>query len=366
VTAGLVSRRRRVADERPYAVTSPAPADVWEEVLDSAPGALPSQTPEWLRCVCAVGGYEDGSRLYQTADGRRLVLPLVRRTLLGRMVLTAASLPDGWGPAGLLGEKGIVLPEDVRMVFTDLGRHHGMRVSLRPDPATAATWDEAKPAWALRQSLMAQALSLEGGFDQVWRTRFRADARNRVRRAERAGIVVERDDRGRFVPVFHDLYAKSVERWARLDGQPLAFARWRAGRREPARKLQTVATAGAARCRMYVAFLEARPVAAIVVLFGATTAAYWRGAMDEELAGRTYANYLLHCSAIKDAAADGCTSYHMGDSAPGSQLALFKSRFGAVEERYARYELGWLPNVAIADSMRRWGYEALRRRRGRR
>jgi hypothetical protein len=363
---GIVSRRPRVPGDRPYAVTSPAPTDVWEEVLDSAPRSLPSQAPQWLRCVCAVGGYEDASRLYQTDDGRRLVLPLVRRTLLGRTVSTAASLPAGWGPAGLLGQKGVVLPEDVRMIFTDLGRHHAMRVSLRPDPATAAAWDEAKPAWALRQPLMAQTLSLEGGFDEVWRTRFRADARNRVRRAERAGVVVERDDRGRLMPVFHDLYAKSVERWARREGQPLAYARWRAGRREPARKLQTVATTGAARCRMYVAFLDGRAVAAIAVLFGATAAAYWRGAMDEELAGRSYANYLLHCSAIRDAVAGGCTSYHMGDSAPGSQLALFKSRFGAMEEHYARYQLGWLPSTAIADPMRRWAYEALRRRRGRR
>lgn len=366
MSTGLAPVQGRVPDDRPYVVTSPAPAQAWQEVLDSAPRALPNQSPGWLRCVCAVGGYEDASRLYETADGRRLILPMVRRIRLGRIVSAAASLPTSWGPGGLLGEKGIVLPEDARMVFDDLGREHGLRVSVRPDPATAAAWDEAKPASVLRQPLMAQTLSLDGGFDEVWRTRFCSDARNRVRRAERAGVVVERDDCGRLVPAFQDLYAQSVERWARQDGQPLAFARWRARRREPATKLRTVATARAGRCRLYAAFLDGRAVAAIVVLFGATTAACWRGAMEEERAGRTYANYLLHCSAIRDAAELGCASYHFGDSAPGSQLALFKSRFGAVEEHYARYQLGRLPGMAVVDPVRRWGYEALRRRRGRR
>jgi hypothetical protein len=90
---------------------------------------------------------------------------------------------------------------------------------------------------------------------------------------------------------------------------------------------------------LYGAFVGGRPVAAIVVLRAATTSAYWRGAMDEQVAGRTYANYLLHRTAIEDAAAAGHSIYHMGDSPPGSSLALFKSRFGALEQPYASYEI---------------------------
>jgi hypothetical protein len=319
----------------------------------------------WMRCVCAVGGYEDATRLYQTIDGRRLVLPLVRRSRFGRLGSTAASLPTGWGPAGLLGEGGVVLPEDVRMVFADLGRHDLRQVSLRPDPATAATWDEGSPAGVVRRPRTAQALSLEGGFDEVWRSRFRSDTRNRVRRAKRTGITVQCDDAGRLVAVFQDLYAKSVDRWARQEGQPIALARFQARQREPASKLRTVAAALGTRCRIYAAFLDGRAAAAIVVLYGTTTAAYWRGAMDEEFAGRTYATYLLHRTAIEDAAAAGCTAYNMGDSAPGSSLALFKSRFGAVEQCYASYRIERLGFSSVADHALRRAGETLKRRRGR-
>jgi lipid II:glycine glycyltransferase (peptidoglycan interpeptide bridge formation enzyme) len=197
---------------------------------------------------------------------------------------------------------------------------------------------------------MAQSVSLDGGFETVWGTRFRSDTRNRVRRAERAGVVVERDDSGALVPVFHRLYALSVARWAERDGISPALARWRAARREPERKLRTVAGDPATGCRIYAAFHDGRPVAAIVVLFAAGAAAYWRGAMDEALAGTTYANYLLHRTAIQDAAEAGCGAYHMGESAPGSPLALFKSRFGAVEQHYASYRLAPAAVTALTDA----------------
>ncbi len=346
-------------------VHCPAPREAWDRLVASDPRSLPSQTPRWLDAVCAVAGLEDASRLYETADGRLLVLPLVRRRLLG-LALAEASLPHGWGPGGLVADGGLVLPEDVRAVFADLRDHRAPRVTLRPSPATGRVWDAAVPATVVRRPHMAQTLDLgAAGFGEVWRTRFKPDTRNRVRRAERAGVLVERDDTGRLVPIFQELYQRSVTRWARRDGQPLAVARWRAARREPGGKLPTVAAALGASCRLYVASVKGRPAAAIVVLLGTASASYWRGAMDEQVTGRTYANYLLHRTAIEDGCAAGYRAYHMGDSAPGSQLALFKSRFGAEECHYASYQLERLPLAAVTDAARGAVGRALRRRRGR-
>jgi Acetyltransferase (GNAT) domain len=331
---------------------SPIPVDAWNEVFASAPDALPTQARPWLRCVCAVDGYEDASRLYRAPDGRRLVLPLVRGRALGPVLSARAALPAGWGPGGLLGEGGVTRPDDIAMVVADLASLGAFTIRLRPDPSAARAWEDGMPAGVVREPAMAQTLSLEGGFDTVWRTRFRRDARNRVRRAERAEVTVERDDGDRLVPVFHRLYAMSVLRWARRDGDPRALARWRAARREPDRKLRTVASAADTGCRLYAAFRHGRPLAAIVVLFAPGVAAYWRGAMDEDLAGPVHANYLLHRVAIEDAAAAGCGAYHMGDSAPGSSLALFKSRFGAVEQHYSVYRIERAPLTRLRGTAR--------------
>jgi len=367
--AGAPQQRPRPGRREPpgpggFAVSTPAPAQAWREVLTRARRALPTQTPAWLGCVCAVDGYEDASRLYQTADGRRLVLPLVRRRAVPPLAVRAG-LPVGWGPGGLLSDDGPVRPEDVRMVVEDLARRRSLRTLLRPDPAAAAVWEAGMPSGVRRKPCMTQTVPLDGGFDRVWRTRFRPDTRTRVRRAERAGVVVERDDTGRLVPVFHELYASSVARWAGRDGRPLALARWQAARREPERKLRTVAAALGAGCRIYAAFHAGQPVAAIVVLFGSGTAAYWRGAMRSELAGPTCANYLLHRTAIEDAAQAGCTCYLMGESDPGSPLALFKSRFGAVSQHLASYRIEPVPLGALASRARSGVRQLLQLRPGR-
>jgi hypothetical protein len=364
VRATSVTHQRFISAPMPVSVISPAPRDVWDGLIASDPNSLPTQTGRWLDAVCTVAGLEDASRMYQAVDGRLLLLPLVRRRALG-VPLVEASLPYGWGPGGLLAEGGLVRADDVRAVFADLATSRAPLVRLRPSAATGKVWDEAAPPVAIRRALMAQTVDLRAGFDKVWHARFKGDTRNRVRRAERHGVVVERDDTGRLLPVFQELYRKSVARWARHDGRPLVLARWHAAQQEPAHKMPGVSAAMGDSCRTYVAYVEGRPAAAIVVLLGGSSAAYWRGAMDEDAAGKTYANYLLHYTAIKDVCAAGYSAYHMGDSAPGSKLALFKSRFGAEEWHYASYRVERLPLTAATDAVRGVFGHALRRWRGR-
>jgi lipid II:glycine glycyltransferase (peptidoglycan interpeptide bridge formation enzyme) len=99
-------------------------------------------------------------------------------------------------------------------------------------------------------------------------------------------------------------------------------------------------------CRVWVAWAEGQPAAAILVLQG-TNAHYTRGMMDKDLAGPTRANYLLHQLAIEDACNAGCRHYHMGETGSSSSLAQFKTRFGALPHRYAEYHLERLPITAF-------------------
>jgi len=74
--------------------------------------------------------------------------------------------------------------------------------------------------------------------------------------------------------------------------------------------------------------------------------------MDEELAGPTRANYLLHKLAIEEACAEGCQHYHMGESGGNPALAQFKTRFGAEPHCYCEYHFERLPLTAIDRSAR--------------
>ena len=87
-------------------VSTPAPREVWEETLASDPNALVSQTPAWIDCMLAFGGYEDASRLYELPGGRRLVLPMVRRRHLPGPLSPEASLPPHWETGGIVAPAG--------------------------------------------------------------------------------------------------------------------------------------------------------------------------------------------------------------------------------------------------------------------
>ncbi len=331
-------------------VTSPAPREVWLNVVKSDPDALVTQTPAWLDSICAMGNYADASRLYETRDGRQLVLPMVRGKILPPALATLASFPDAWGMGGLIASE-TVRAEEIAMVLADLDRQSALRISLRPNPLSAEKWATARPPRAIAIPRLAHVLDLEGGFEQVWTKRFTGTARTAVRKAEQSGLVVECDTSGRLVPVFYDLFSRSLDRWGKQQHEPLILARWRGHQRDPLRKFQLIAEHLGDACRVWVAWLNGQPAATILVLQG-INASYTRGAMDKELAGPTRANYLLHKLAIEDACQSGCRYYHMGDSGASSALAQFKSRFGARAYSYAEYRLERLPITRIDKQLR--------------
>lgn len=328
-------------------VLSPAPREAWNELILADPHALVSQTPRWTDILCAITGAKDASRLYEFGDGSRLVLPLVRSA---RGPYTEeASFPAAWGFGGLIGAQPST--GQVRAVVQELRSHPVVRTRVRPNPLSADAWSAGAPQGVTRIVRRAHVLDLRDGFDAVWRQGFSKAARHAVRKAERMGVDVELDTSGRLGAVFHTLYERSVERWARRQHEPLQLARWRARHREPLEKFTELPRRLGSAGRLWVAWTDGRPAAAIFVLQDAN-AHYTRGAMDEQLAGRTRANYLLQSIAIEDACRSGCRWYHMGDSGLSRGLAQFKEAFGARPVDYAEYVFEQLPVTRLDSGAR--------------
>jgi hypothetical protein len=292
------------------------------------------------------GGYRDASRLYEFGDHVRAVLPLFG----SRLPFGARqSPPAAWGFGGLLATAPLTA-NHIRAVLNDLGRHASSVTQIRPNPIDADLWREAAPPGWAPLSRTAHILDLSGGFENVWARRFRQDTRNRVRRAQRAGLEVECDADGRLIPEFYGLLRRSFERWGHRQHEPMALARWRGSRRDPESKFYAIAKSLGSVFRLWIARLGGEPAAAILVLQD-REAHYTRGAMDEKLAGPTFANYLLHSLAIEAACNAGCCNYHMGETGGSASLAQFKSRFGAAavpysEYRYERIPISWIESGA--------------------
>jgi hypothetical protein len=334
-----------------YRVTTPAPRPEWHDAVRADPHAQVFHLPEWVDGVCATGGFEDASRLYETPDGRLLVLPMVRRSYLGGAFCRQASLPLDWGIGGVLSRDPI-RPEDLSAVCTDLARQPGvLRTFIRPSARTGALWQKADLPGVKSTPRLCHVLDLEGGFETVWERRFTKTARRGARKAEKAGVVVERDDTGARLPEYFALVEDSVRRWAQQQHEPLLLSRWRARRRQTAEKVQALAAAVPSRFRLYLAVWEGRPVAGIVVYHGTGTRTTL-GAMIKELAGPVSANYLLDSAAIEDACAAGSTHFDFGESGASPGLALYKTRFGARPEPYHSFVVEQLPLTEVDRAAR--------------
>ncbi len=323
----------------------------WRRVLALDPNAVVSQTPQWMDCVCASGRYEDATRAYAGNGGSQLILPLARLRLppASNVVM---SMPFAWGNGGLISPGGHLTASQVAAVVGDLASQRALLISVRPSPATASAWAGAVPQDAVQIRHMSQTVDLSEGFGAVWNG-FAESVRRHCRQAERRGVAVERDDTGRLMPVFDALYRKSVERWARQQNEPVWLARWRAARRDPSKKFQTVAERLGSDCRVWVGSCAGEPVAAMVVLAHGQHSTMWRAAMDKQAAKGTGASELLHRLAIEEACEAGHRFFHLGDSAPSSGLARNKRGFGAHETHYTAYQFERGPLIATHRFLRR-------------
>jgi lipid II:glycine glycyltransferase (peptidoglycan interpeptide bridge formation enzyme) len=180
---------------------------------------------------------------------------------------------------------------------------------------------------------------LRGGFDRVWKEKFKGSTRTGVRKAEHAGVVIESDHSARLVPVFYELYLRWIERRAQESNLPVTLQLYRARRREPLRKFGVISELLGDSCQVWVAWHEGQPVAAAIGLIHRSHAIYFRGFSDKALAGPSCANDMLQRAMIQDACRRGCTDYNMGGSGGVPGLIAFKARFGAVPKSFPVYTL---------------------------
>jgi lipid II:glycine glycyltransferase (peptidoglycan interpeptide bridge formation enzyme) len=288
--------------------------------------------------------------LYELPGGQQLILPMVRRRGLPAAFAWEASLLPGWGMGGLITRQPLE-QQDVERVFADLASRSPLHISIRPNPRMGAVWAAAQPDGIVAIPRVAHVLDLDGGFDVVWTKRFTKSTRKRIHKAERSGLVVECDSSGKLVPVFYDLFRRSIDRWAEQQHEPRLLAHWRNERRDSRRKIETIARVLGETCRIWVAWLRGQPVAAVLLLQGKNVNDA-RSVMDKELAAPVHANDLLLSLAIEEACRAGCRYYHLGESGDSAGLHHYKSRFGAVPYEYAEYHIERWPITRIDRQLR--------------
>jgi hypothetical protein len=335
---------------RDWTVTSPVLPQTWSEIFQQDNEATSFQSPAWMASIVMGGHFRDASRIYDTPDGQA-ILPLAASTRPDTFS-SAASMPHGLGAGGIISNAPIT-PRMVRIVFDDLSRSPFLRLAIRPNARQIEFWDALMPPGWKRIARRTHILDVSGGMDTVFAQRIDSRKRNRIRKAQNAGLTVEKGNSPEFVQRFYDLYLLWSENRARSKGLPVEIARWLAQWREPLWKFSAAARGMGQSLQVYVASHEGRPVAASIFLKEGAGAVYWRGASDATLLDKWPGNDLLQYHMISDACASGCRFYHMGESGGVESLERFKALFGAEAYSYAEYVRERLPITAARETAER-------------
>lgn len=334
-------------------VLSPVPRDKWHSLLAADPAALPEHAPEWVDAMVADGRYRDASRMYCFADGREVLLPLVRRRGAAGLGGWLQSFPSGWGMGGLVGAEADA--EIARAILHDLRKLRLQRISIRPDPQHWQAWagalDEEVPGAVFAIPRRAHVIDLSGGVDGAW-AGLSKSARRGIRAAQREGVRIETGHSGALLEEYYTLFLASVDRWAGHQHEPRALAHARARRRDPLTKLQSMGRHLGENFTVTLAYVEGSPAAGVITIFAAN-AHDTRAAMDRELVGTTGAGDLVQWKALQLACDRGCPTYHLGESGQSIALARFKEKFGARAFDYAELRLDRLPWTRTDAALRR-------------
>ena len=312
-------------------MASPAPRDIWLGVLRDDPGATALQTPEYVDAVASATGGTDVSRFYQLRDGRQLVLPLVRRRSRSGLPLDAG-YAGGYGHGGMLATGGL-LAEDVRTVVQDL-RERSVRLRIGGAHHTSEQWSAGVQPGVTEERRCAEVIELDqdyAGDIGAFRTaQFRPETRQKLSRAVRLGVEVEKGTGSRLIPVFYDIHRARVERVIPRS-EPLSVPGRRA---EPYEMFATVAAMTGEACRVFIAWYRGRPIAASILLVHGQHATVWGSYSIRELAAPMTAKLLTQVTAIEDAVSSGCRFIDLGPS-------------GDVELEHDKNSLGASPRSVV-------------------
>ncbi len=333
----------------PIKITSPAPRDEWGQMIETDREALIYQLPQWTAAMIATGKFINVSRLYERADGKKWLLPMVRSKLPIPGLAMHAAMPDGWGIGGLLSNHPLSCDE-VELVFNDLVRQPVLRMVIHPNPMRAPHWGVCNLPEVHPIPRYDHVLDLTGGFEKVWNDRFHSGTRTKVRKAEHSNLTVEWGSSDEFIRLYYRVYMEWTNRRARRRHIPGWFSRLRARQRDPMERFQAVARMLPDAVRVYVAWLGHKPVASTIFTYYRQHAYYWRGASDLEAATPVRANDLLQARMIEDACELGCRYFHLGESGGVASLERFKSGFGAEKVSYTSYSIERLPLTVVHNT----------------
>ncbi len=331
VSPGRPSPRSPRSDFSSHAASAPLTVgyeedpEAWNAFVLSRPEATVAHLWEWSAAIADTYGHQTHHLVVRDEAGIGGVLPLtaVESRLFGRSLVSRPYLDAG----GILARSDAAWSM-LSTAATELAarlriRRLDLRQATPPRLALAARADKVTLVLDLAPTPSGVAdVSTSAHVEAVWHG-IGAKTRNQVRKAERAGLVVERAGADR-VGDFYRVWCVNM----RDLGSPAHSERW----------FQAVCAHLGERATCYLVRRGARVIGGLIAItFRDTVAVPWASSDRRYLS--LCPNNLLYWTAICDAVHAGRRSFDFGRSSIGSGTYRFKRQWGPTEVRLYWQEL---------------------------
>ncbi len=288
----------------------PALPAEWDAAWASSPSATYFQSRSWsLAWERGTGGrISTAGRLLTLSNGESVVVPMsLERRAAGLLQVARLSAGDTYG--------GWLVPSqssDVSACVLDWLRRTYSSLTLIGNPHA----NDAEIARLATRMTTTRVLDLRVDRQRLLAARTSRNSRSE-RRAERAGVVIERVANGKPWSDYFALYLETRERWG---AQARTFH---------SRALLEAIGASGSGAELWLARKGDEALAGAICLADRRGLSYWHGASS--VAGRGLgASHLLFATVIRDAHARGLERFDFLGSGDLAGVDQFKMSFGAV------------------------------------
>jgi len=274
--------------------------NLWKDFLADCSDVSPYHTREWGEVLRRTFEFKERSLVALKDGSISGVLPLWQ---VNKKTIVNSPWRD---------RADLLFKDDCRELFLQC-------LSGLPFDVVVKGWGHSKPSagFRLENYWVTSVLDLSCGIDLLWERVNKTVGRN-IRKAERTGVVISREISGENMSCFYELFKMTRKRL----GIPIY----------PRKLFQNILSCLSNKIlRLYVAFIQKKPISAAIFLDGDLRAIYAYGASNIQYQAYR-ANDLIMWTAIGDSVERGKVFFDFGADSPTQQgLLHFKSKWGATQ-----------------------------------
>ena len=309
----------------------------WSRLVAEDEAATFFHTSQWSDVLTStLPGFET-AHVTAREDGRLVsLMPVLSRPRLGATTLESMAFGTFGGPV-----LGADAPADAAgaLLAEFAGAAASLRVGLAQVVDRSGRMRESHLPGFRRIEDTLQVVSLDASYEQL-ETRFKPSARNKVRKATKAGVIVRRAESEADFLAYHAVLDECSREWT---------IRPRPGREF----FSALSELDRNVVQMWLAVHEGDVVAGDLNFALHGTVLNW-GNVSTDAAKLLAPNNLLHANAIEQGVRDGHHTYDLGTSAGMEGVRAFKSSFGTADVPLRRFvlEKAWYRGVKKATGRR--------------